>query len=290
MASSAKEKKYRGAKRKRVPIMEAQFDKNGHQTIESMLHGRIDPAYLTRLLMEYKSVMDPFVAERDALAKVDEEAAAAMTPPSMGYHLGVCVDIIIKKTLGLPRWRDYTPAWHEEMYGHALVLIIRYVHGFNPEKATDPYNYVGMIAWNACNQIWNLLNAQSQRIKYIPLVDGIYHKVVSLDQYAGVLDREQKRTAELKRAELANSSSLPIDTAADIMREIDESAGIYIEDEWMSHFGNKRGSGKVVENVDPNTGDKTIIRYIPLKETKLSKPKPAERIGEAEPGVPDADF
>ena len=183
MASSAKEKKYRGPRQKRVPIMAPEFDANGHQTKTSMMYGRIDPAYLTRLIMEYKAVMDPFVLERDAVAKVDKEKAAQMVPPQMSEHLGICIDIIIKKTLGLPRWREYTPSWHEEMYAHALMLILRYIHRFNPSKVkSDPYFYVGMIAWNACNQVWNILDRQNQRVKFIPLVEGIYPNVISMDQ------------------------------------------------------------------------------------------------------------
>jgi hypothetical protein len=248
MASSAKEKKYRGPRQKRVPIMAPEFDANGHQTKTSMMYGRIDPAYLTRLIMEYKAVMDPFVLERDAVAKVDKEKAAQMVPPQMSEHLGICIDIIIKKTLGLPRWREYTPSWHEEMYAHALMLILRYIHRFNPSKVkSDPYFYVGMIAWNACNQVWNILDRQNQRVKFIPLVEGIYHNVISMDQYAGVLEKEEKRKAEKKKADLANESSVTVDDAATMMKEIDEAAGIHIEEDWLAQLNLKRAMKKVKE-------------------------------------------
>lgn len=248
MASSAKEKKYRGPRQKRVPIMAPEFDKDGHQTKASMMYGRIDPTYLTRLIMEYKLEMDPFVIERAEVAKTDKEKAAAMVPPQMSEHLGLCIDIIIKKTLGLPRWREYTPSWHEEMYAHALMLIMRYIHRFNPKKVkTDPYFYVGMIAWNACNQVWNTLTKQNQRVKFIPLVDGIYHSVISMDQYAGVLEKEEKRKAEKKKADLMNESSINVDDAVDMMKEIDEAAGIHIEDDWLAQLNTKRSMRKASE-------------------------------------------
>ena len=241
MASSAKEKKYRGTRQKLVPVMKPEFDSKGNQTKASMMYGRIDSAYLTRLIMEYKAVMDPFVAERRELAKVDKAAADAMVPPQMSEQLGLCVDIIIKKTLGIKRWRDYTPAWHEEMYAHALMLILRYLHNFDPTKiTTDPYFYVGQIAWNACNQVWNVLSKQSQRVKFIPLVEGIYHGVTALDQYAGVLDKEEKRKAEQQKAELANENITDIDATIDQMKELDESIGIHLEDEWKAELSRKK--------------------------------------------------
>lgn len=248
MASSEKEKKYRGPRQKRVPVMAPEFDEKGNQTKTSMMYGRIDPTYLTRLIMEYKREMDPFVAERDAVAKVDKEKAAKMVPPQMSEALGLCVDIIIKKTLGLPRWRDYTPAWHEEMYAHALMLILRYIHRFNPKKVkSDPYFYVGMIAWNACNQVWNVLDRQNQRVKFIPLVDGIYHSVISMDQYAGVLEKEEKKKAEKKKADLVNESSVTVDDAVDMIKEIDEAAGIHIEEDWLAQLNMKRAMKKATE-------------------------------------------
>jgi len=251
MASSAKEKKYRGARQKRMPTMAPQFDEHGNQTKASMMYGRIDPTYLTRLIMEYKAVMDPFVAERKEVAKTDKEKAAEMVPPQMSEPLGLCVDIIIKKTLGLPRWRDYTPAWHEEMYAHALMLILRYLHNFDPntiivdeatgkEKHPDPYFYIGQIAWNACNQVWNVLTKQSQRVKLIPLVDGIYHAVTALDQYAGVLEKEEKLKAEKMKADLVNETIIDIDDTIDQLKEIDASVGIRLEDEWIARLNSKK--------------------------------------------------
>ena len=241
MASSAKERKYRGKRQKRVPVMKPEFDANGHQTKASMMYGRIDSAYLTRLIMEYKAVMDPFVAERKEVAKVDKAKAAAMVPPQMSEQLGLCVDIIIKKTLGIARWREYTPAWHEEMYAHALMLILRYLHNFDPKKiTTDPYFYVGQIAWNACNQVWNVLSKQSQRVKFIPLVDGIYHGVTAMDQYAGVLEKEEKRKAEQQKADLANAAITDIDDTIDQIRELDESVGINLEAEWKEELTRKK--------------------------------------------------
>ena len=67
MACSAKEKRYRGKRTKKVAIMEPEFDENGDQTKASMMYGRIDPAYLTRLIMEHKKVMMPYVEEKKAL-------------------------------------------------------------------------------------------------------------------------------------------------------------------------------------------------------------------------------
>ena len=247
MASSAKEKKYRRPRQKKVPAMAAEFDENGHQTVQSMMYGRIDPNYLTRLIMEYKAYMDPFVAEREAIAAIDKEKAAKMVPPEMGWHLGRCVDIIIKKTLGLPRWRDYSSGWHEEMYAHALLLVLRYLHRFDPAKVTsDPFFYAGMIVWNACNQVWNVLDRQNRRIKFIPLVDGIYHSVVAMDQYAGVLEKEEKKRVERAKAEVVNSGSITIDSAVDIIKELDEAAGIHIEEDWLAQLNINRAMKKIV--------------------------------------------
>ena len=35
--------------------MEPEFDKDGHQTRQSMIYGHIDPNYLNRLLLEHKA-------------------------------------------------------------------------------------------------------------------------------------------------------------------------------------------------------------------------------------------
>ena len=242
MACSAKEKRYRGKRTKKVAIMEPEFDENGDQTKASMMYGRIDPAYLTRLIMEHKKVMMPYVEEKKALiAAGKKEEAAKLRPPQMGDKLGVVVDIIIKKTMGLPRWREYTPAWHEDMYAHALELILRYCHNFDPVKlqGADPYFYIGQIAWNAFNQVWGTLDKQNKRIKFIPLVDGIYHAVTAMDQYAGVLEKAEKEKAEKQKAELANEHISDIDETVDIMKELDESIGIHIEDEWVEELHRK---------------------------------------------------
>lgn len=257
MASSAKEKRYRGPRTKRVPIMKPEFDANGHQTKASMMYGRIDPAYLTRLIMEYKAEMDPFVAERKEMRKIDKAKADAMVPPQMSEHLGLCIDIIIKKTLGLPRWREYTPPWHEEMYAHALMLILRYVHNFDPTKIkTDPYFYVGSIAWNACNQVWNTLSKQAQRVKFIPLVDGIYHSVTAMDQYAGVLEREEKRKAEKDKADIVTGNITDIDMTVQMIKEIDESNGIHLEEDWMNQINMKRTLAKIAKEGNPPPEEK----------------------------------
>ena len=259
MASSAKEKKYRRPRQKKVPAMAPEFDEHGHQTVQSMMYGRIDPDYLTRLIMEYKAVMDPFVIEREAMAAIDKEKAAKMVPPEMGWHLGRCVDIIIKKTLGIPRWRDYSSDWHEEMYAHALLLVLRYLHRFDPAKVTsDPFFYAGMIVWNACNQVWNVLDRQNRRIKFIPLVDGIYHSVVALDQYAGVLEKEEKKRAERAKAEVVNAGSITIDSAVDMIKEIDEAAGIHIEEDWLAQLNVNRAMKKI------SNGKMITLKPLPL--------------------------
>ena len=132
------------------------------------------------------------------------------------------------------------------------MLILRYIHRFNPSKVkSDPYFYVGMIAWNACNQVWNILDRQNQRVKFIPLVEGIYHNVISMDQYAGVLEKEEKRKAEKKKADLANESSVTVDDAATMMKEIDEAAGIHIEEDWLAQLNLKRAMKKVKEPETP---------------------------------------
>jgi hypothetical protein len=99
--------------------------------------------------------------------------------------------------------------------------------------------------------VWNILDKQNQRVKFIPLVEGIYHSVISIDQYAGVLEKEEKRKAEKKKADLANESSVPVDDAATMMKEIDEAAGIHIEEDWLAQLNLKRAMAKPKESEKP---------------------------------------
>jgi hypothetical protein len=56
-----------------------------------------------------------------------------------------------------------------------------------------------------------------------------------------------KRKAEKKKADLANESSVTVDDAATMMKEIDEAAGIHIEEDWLAQLNLKRAMKKVKE-------------------------------------------
>lgn len=179
---------------KQKPAAPAVFDEKGRQTVASMKYDRIDPGYLTELIMIHK----------DNIAKYGK-----------GYpvsdELATAIQIVIKKTAGMPSWRKYTDDWKEEMFARAQYLALKYVHNFDPvklaqkSKNNDPYYYIGMIVTRAFTQELLTLKKKSQYIQFTSLNENILHSCLSLDEYAGVVHRETER----EKAE--KSASVPLE-------------------------------------------------------------------------------
>lgn len=192
---------------KKKQVMAPEFDANGNQTLASMMYGRIDSDYLTRLIMEHKANMEVYKAE---VKKLPPDRRGEVQLPVVSDRLAEAILIIIRKTAGIPRWRKYSEDWKEEMFARAEYLILRYVHNFDPgklaknSKNNDPYYYIGMICTRAFQQVWNKMDKVRQKITFCPLNEGIYHSCVSLDHYAGVITEEEARRKAKKSADLAN--------------------------------------------------------------------------------------
>lgn len=152
------------------------FDDQNRQTVASMKYGRVDPTYLTTLMMEHKA----------NVAKYGKGYP-------VGNELASVIKIVIKKTAGLPMWHQYTDNWKEDMIGRALVQALQYVHNFDPvkmakdSKNNDPYYYIAMIVTRAFMQQIKENKKKASYIKFTSLNENILHSVTSLDQYAGVL-------------------------------------------------------------------------------------------------------
>ncbi|MCQ2123343.1 MAG: hypothetical protein MJZ25_04080 [Fibrobacter sp.] len=187
----------------------AVFDSNGHQTVASMKYDRIDPEYLTSLIMEHKDN----VAKHGKGYPVSNELATA-------------IQIVIKKTAGMPSWRKYTDDWKEEMYARAQYLTLKYVHNFDPvklakiSKNNDPYYYLGMIVTRAFTQELNTLKKRSQYIQFTSLNENILHTCLSIDEYAGVVCRENERKKAETSADVALEHNT-IDSAIETLDAID---------------------------------------------------------------------
>jgi len=175
--------------------MRPEFDANGDQTEVSMLYGTIDKDYLTRLLVEHREKMLPYMA---LCKEVGKERAKDIPRPEMDRRLARIIQIIIEKTLGAARFSGYTPEWKEEFRAHALLLTLQYVHNYNPaktetSKSNDPYNYIRRCVKCAFFQKWEQLNKRSEVVQFVPLDEGILHSCIAFDQYAGMVKREKQR-------------------------------------------------------------------------------------------------
>jgi len=175
--------------------MKPEFDENGNQTEMSMLYGTIDKAYLTRLLVEHREKMLPYVAK---CKEVGKEKAKEIERPEMDRRLARIIQIIIEKTMGAARFSGYTPEWKEEFRAHALLLILQYVHNYDPvktstSKSNDPYNYIRKCVKYAFFQKWEYMNKRSETVQFVPLDEGILHSCIAFDQYAGMVKREKQR-------------------------------------------------------------------------------------------------
>lgn len=105
--------------------------------ILEMRQGRIDKAYLLELVMDYK-----FKRTVDKDYPMPSELAEVLL-------------IVVDKMLGSNSWRKYSDDWKEEFKGRAVEHLVKYAHGFNPEKCkNDPYSYFARMVNNAFIQSW----------------------------------------------------------------------------------------------------------------------------------------
>ena len=194
---------------KKRPANPAVFDEKGRQTVASMKYDKIDKDYLTKLLLEHKRDVELF---------------------GKGYpvsdDLATAIQVVIKKTAGMMSWRKYTDPWKEEMYARAQFCTLKYCHSFDPNKMAensknkDPYYYLGQIVSRAFMQQVTDLKKKSKYIKFTSLNENILHTCVNIDEYAGVIEREEQRKKDEVNANLAMEHS-NIAEAVDVLEKVD---------------------------------------------------------------------
>lgn len=194
---------------KKRPANPAVFDEKGRQTVASMKYDKIDKDYLTRLLLEHKRDVEMF---------------------GKGYpvsdDLATAIQVVIKKTAGMMSWRKYTDSWKEEMYARAQFCALKYCHSFDPNKMAensknkDPYYYLGQIVSRAFMQQVTDLKKKSKYIKFTSLNENILHNCINIDEYAGVIEREEKRQKDEINASLGMEHS-DLSEAVDVLEKID---------------------------------------------------------------------
>lgn len=194
---------------KKRPANPAVFDDKGRQTVASMKYDKIDKDYLTRLLLEHKK---------------DVEMYGKGYPVS--DDLATAIQVVIKKTAGMMSWRKYTDSWKEEMYARAQFCALKYCHSFDPNKMAensknkDPYYYLGQIVSRAFMQQVTDLKKKSKYIKFTSLNENILHTCVNIDEYAGVIEREEKRQKDEINAHLGMDHGNLYD-AVDTLEKVD---------------------------------------------------------------------
>lgn len=194
---------------KKRPANPAVFDEKGRQTVASMKYDKIDKDYLTKLLLEHKRDVELF---------------------GKGYpvsdDLATAIQVVIKKTAGMMSWRKYTDPWKEEMYARAQFCALKYCHSFDPNKMAensknkDPYYYLGQIVSRAFMQQVTDLKKKSKYIKFTSLNENILHTCVNIDEYAGVIEREEKRQKDEINANLAMEHN-NVSDAVDVLEKVD---------------------------------------------------------------------
>lgn len=194
---------------KKRPANPAVFDDKGRQTVASMKYDKIDKDYLTRLLLEHKK---------------DVEMYGKGYPVS--DDLATAIQVVIKKTAGMMSWRKYTDSWKEEMYARAQFCALKYCHSFDPNKMAensknkDPYYYLGQIVSRAFMQQVTDLKKKSKYIKFTSLNENILHTCVNIDEYAGVIEREEKRQKDEINAHLGMDHG-NLSEAVDALEKVD---------------------------------------------------------------------
>ena len=184
--------------------MEPEFDKDGHQTRQSMIYGHIDPNYLNRLLLEHKADHNAAYQKAVAMGNPNPNFYALQTAP-VNRWLGEIIQIVVTKTICDGRWHSYSADWKEEMEAYAIENMILYCHNYDPEKMKakskngkcDPYYYLANAATWAFVAIKEKKKKKAARMKFTSLNDNLLSTCTSLDQYAGVVkeDSEKKKSA-----------------------------------------------------------------------------------------------
>jgi hypothetical protein len=202
---------------KKRPANPAVFDEKGRQTVASMKYDKIDKDYLTKLLLDHK-----------------RDVALYGKGYPVSDDLATAIQVVIKKTAGMMSWRKYTDSWKEEMYARAQFCALKYCHSFDPNKMAensknkDPYYYLGQIVSRAFMQEVTDLKKKSKYIKFTSLNENILHTCVNIDEYAGVIEREEKRQREEASGNLGIEHS-DIDSAVDALDKVDPYTDAEIE-------------------------------------------------------------
>lgn len=223
MANKVKRNANMRVTKKDVP--DAEFDDNNRQTVASMKYGRINVDYLTSLILAHK---DDYAKDPDNCTVSDELASI--------------IRIVILKTLGLPSWREYSKDWKEEFFFRAEYVALKYIHNFSPAKMAsdsknnDPYYYIGTIVSRAFQQKLIELQKKSAYIKFTSLNENILHSCTAIDQYAGVLHKEEQKVRDNARASIGVIQS--IDEAVETIGRLNKEDGI--EDENSSKKKKKK--------------------------------------------------
>lgn len=200
---------------KKRPASPAVFDSKGRQTLQSMKSDKIDKEYLTKLLLEHKR---------------DVEMYGKGYPVS--DDLATAIQVVIKKTAGMPSWREYTDPWKEEMYSRAQFCVLKYCHSFDPSKMADnsknkdPYYYLGQIVTHAFMQQVTDLKKKAKYIKFTSLNENILHTCVNIDEYAGVVENEERRQRDEISGNLAIEHN-DVSEAVDVLEKCDP----YLDDD-----------------------------------------------------------
>lgn len=148
--------------------------------LSKLKNERINPVYLSDLLMDHKlkRAVDPNY--------------------KMSDEMGDVLLVMIEKTIGSSGWRGYSPDWKEEFRGRAIDHLVRYSHGFNPEKCKngkgDAGNYLIKIIVSAFIQSLNKCKAYSENNIHIN------HDII-YDESMWNQDNEMKIEAEERTKE-----------------------------------------------------------------------------------------
>jgi hypothetical protein len=197
--------------------MEPEFDEFGHQTRQSMIYGRIDPAYLNRLLLEHKAEYQ--AAYQAALAAGESEQDArktALRNAPVKHHLGEIIQIVVTKTICNEYWHSYTPDWKEDMEAYAIENMLLYCHNYDPAKLAaeskngknDPYYYLANAATWAFVAVRKNKKKQAARMKFTSLNDNLLATCTTLDQYAGVVKEESDKKKSAAAAQVGSMDDL----------------------------------------------------------------------------------
>ena len=111
----------------------------------------------------------------------------------MSEQLGNIFIVMVDHILGHSNFRNYTSDLKEEMKGHALLMIIKYVHNCNAYErdATSVFAYVTTIIFNAYRQVlkkyYKHLNLkrelEQQYLDFMQIIYGVKINSEYLDNF-----------------------------------------------------------------------------------------------------------